>query len=76
MFAPHDRENSELGKVWFAPEDFLDLLKLFLGQAMLPDKFGCDDRISRRRLFGHPYVTLTNPRSGSITQSRCTYESV
>src|SRR5437870_4900666 len=76
MLAPHDRENSQLGKVRFATEDFFDPLELLPSEAVPLHEFGCNDRVGRRRLFAHSHVTLANQCSGSITQSRCTYESV
>ena len=43
MLAPHDRENSQLAKVWFATENFLDPLELFLSEAVPLHEFGCNN---------------------------------
>jgi hypothetical protein len=70
MFAPHNRENSKFGKIWFAPENFLDPLELLGRQSMLLDQGGCNDRIGGGRLAAHRQVTLTYPNAGSIAQDK------
>src|SRR5262249_15593833 len=42
VLAPHNRENSQLGEVWFAPEDLLDSFEFFRRQTVLLHEFGCN----------------------------------
>ena len=60
MFAPHDRENSQLSEVRFATEDFFDPLELFRREAVLLDEFGCNNWIGGRRFMAHRHATLMN----------------
>jgi hypothetical protein len=53
MFAPHDRENSQLGKVRFATEDFFDSLELFFSEAVPLHEFGCNNWVGGRRFASH-----------------------
>ena len=60
MFAPHDRENSQLSEVRFATEDFFDPLELFRREAVLLDEFGCNNWIGGRRFMAHRHAMLMN----------------
>src|ERR1700748_23503 len=44
MFAPHDGEHAELGKIWFAAQDRCDAFELLFRQTMLAHQFGRKDR--------------------------------
>ena len=70
ILAPHDGENAEFGKVRFATEDFFNALEFLQCKAVLRYNLRCDNRINSRRSAAHYYATLTNLRTGSITQIR------
>src|SRR3984893_12004655 len=48
VLAPHHGKDSELGQIWFTPENFLDALKFFRSQAMLRHQLGSDGWIGIR----------------------------
>ncbi len=53
VLAPHDRENSELGEIRLATENFFDPLELFWSETVLLDEVWCNDWIGRRRFAAH-----------------------
>jgi hypothetical protein len=53
MFAPHDRENPQLGKVRFATEDFFDPLELFPSETVPLHEFGRNNWAGGRRFASH-----------------------
>ena len=53
MFAPHDRENSELGEIRFATENFFDPFELFWSKTVLLDEVRCNNWVGRRRFAAH-----------------------
>jgi hypothetical protein len=59
VLAPHYRENSQLGEIWLAPEDFLNALEFFRGEAVLLDKFWSDYWLGHRHLADHRQVHVT-----------------
>jgi len=60
VFTPHDRENSELGEIRLATEDFFDPLELFRSEPVPLDNFGRNDWIGGRRFAAHRRLTLLN----------------
>src|ERR1700751_1226100 len=44
MFAPHDGEHAELGKIWFTAQDRFDAFEPPLRQTMLAHQLGRKDR--------------------------------
>src|SRR5204862_2978108 len=65
MLAPHHRKDSELGKIWFATENFLDPLEFFRGETVFRHQLRSNDRIGGRFGAGHRPRTLTEAERDS-----------
>ena len=63
MLAPHHGENSELGEIRLATQDFLDPLKLLRSQTVSFDQLRCDYWIGGRRCATHWPINLKNSPS-------------
>ncbi len=66
MLAPHDGEDSELGKIRIASEDFFYALEFIRLEAVLFNELGSDDGIGRN---GHVLRTLANVEKGSTRET-------
>ena len=64
MLTPHDREDPELGEVWFAAEDFLNPLEFFRGQTVFRHQLRSNFRIGGGGVR-HRHGTLTNVSRGT-----------
>src|ERR1700682_1846815 len=69
VLAPHHGKDSELGKVWFTPKNFLYALKFLRTAAVLLDHFRRHAWIDNR--IGHRQVTLTDARRYSTGSFLC-----
>src|SRR2546429_56123 len=76
MLTPHHRKDSELGKIWFAAENFLDPLEFFRGETVFRHQLRSNDRIGGRFSAGHRQRTLTNVECGSTRECSPQDESV
>src|SRR5438876_6506995 len=65
MLTPHHRKDSELGKIWFATENFLDPLEFFRGETVFRHQLRSNDRIGGRFGAGHRPRTLTEAERDS-----------
>src|ERR1700730_4691781 len=63
MLTPHDGEDSELGEIGIASEDFFDALEFFRRQSMLRHQLRRHGWIDNR--IGHRHRTLANLVTGS-----------
>ena len=63
VLAPHYGENSQLGKIWLAAQNFLNALEFFRGEAVLPDKFWGDCWLGSRHLAGHRQIYVNESAS-------------
>src|SRR5437870_11274612 len=65
MLTPHHRKDSELGKIRFAAENFLDPLEFFRGETVFRHQLRSNDRIGGRFSAGHRQRTLTEAERDS-----------
>ena len=63
MLTPHYGENSQLGKIWLAAENFVDALEFFRCEAVLLDKFWGDCWLGSRHLAGHRQIYVSESAS-------------
>src|SRR5438874_5825772 len=65
MLTPHHRKDSELGKIRFAAENFLDPLEFFRGETVFRHQLWSNFRIGGRFSAGHRPRTLTEAERDS-----------
>ncbi len=63
VFTPHYGENSQLSKIGFAPEDFLNSLEFLRGEAVLFDEFRGDCWLGSRHLADHRQIHVSESAS-------------
>src|SRR5437667_6144365 len=68
MLTPHHRKDPQLGEVWLAAENFLDLLEFFRGETMFRHQLRSNNRIGGRFGADHRQRTLTNVAHGSTRE--------